>query len=214
MTITWLGQACFKIQTRATTIIIDPYDAKVGFELPKCHADIVLVTHGHFDHANSAAFQDAQHVITEPGDYDLDGIAVKGISTYHDAVQGRERGLNTIYTIESEGLTLLHMGDFGETEVRLETIEAVGHIDILMIPVGGTYTIDGAQAALISKQINSKIVIPMHYLIEGLVIPLDGNSLFLDTSEGADIQHLSELEITKKDLNQVVNKIIVLSRAA
>lgn len=212
MTITWLGQACFKIQSGSTIIIIDPYDAKIGFELPRCHADIVLVTHGHFDHANSAAFPDAKHVITGPGEYNLDGILVRGVQTYHDAVQGQQRGLNTIYKIEIEGMSLLHMGDFGETEVRPETLETIGAIDILMIPVGGTYTLDGAQAASIAKQIDPKIIIPMHYLTPGLSIPLAGPELFLTTMGTEGTKPQEKLEVTKETIAGRRQEVILLVR--
>lgn len=212
MRITWLGQACFKIKTESATIVIDPYDEKIGFALPKFPADLVLITHGHFDHANSAAFHDAKKIIAEPREYQFDNIAIKGISTFHDAVQGRQRGVNTIYKIESEGISLLHMGDFGESEMRTETLLEIGSIDILMLPIGGTYTIDGSQAAHIARQVNAAIAIPMHYLIEGLVIPLDGNQPFLDAWENADIQTMSELDIKKENLTQITSKVIVLSQ--
>lgn len=212
MRITWLGQACFRIQTESATIVIDPYDEKVGFVLPKFLADLVLVTHGHFDHANSAAFPDAKKNITEPGEYQFDNIAIKGISTFHDAVQGQQRGMNTMYKIEADGISLLHMGDFGEMELRPETLQEIGGADILMLPVCGTYTIDGAQAAHVERQVNAAITIPMHYLIEGLAIPLDSNKTFLDAMENKDIQTLNELEITRESLAQIVNRVIVLSR--
>lgn len=214
MTITWLGQACFKIKTESTTIVIDPYDEKVGFELPKFLADLVLVTHGHFDHANSAAFPDAKKVITHSGEYQFDTIAIRGISTFHDTVQGRQRGMNTIYKIEIDGISLLHMGDFGELELRPETLQEIGHVDILMLPVGGTYTIDGVQAAHVARQVDAVITIPMHYLIDGLEIPLDGNQSFLDAMENKDTQALNELQITKEDLTQMTNTVIVLSRVS
>lgn len=212
MTITWLGQACFKIETGVTTIIIDPYDAKVGFALPQCSADLVLMTHGHFDHANSAAFPDAKRIITEPGEYQFDEIKIKGISTFHDAVQGAMRGLNTMYAIRAEGLCLLHMGDFGEMEMRPETLQEVGAVDILMIPVGGTYTIDGAQAAMVARQILPKIIIPMHYLTPGLTIPLAGPEVFLESIEARETMSQEQLSITQETIVGKHEEVVVLVR--
>ena len=213
MTITWLGQACFKIQTAHKLLIIDPYDEKIGFSLPKINADVVLMTHSHYDHSNSGAFPSAATIIKEPGKYMVDDIAIKGIQTFHDEVGGQKRGLNTIYRIESEGVVLLHMGDFGESQLRQETIDAIGDIDILMIPVGGTYTVDGTQAAIMAKKTGAKIVIPMHYLIPELKIPLNDVKLFLEKMSDTDIAFQDRLEVTKEGLASLRQEVVVLSRA-
>ncbi len=212
MIITWLGQACFKIQSKDKILIIDPYDEKIGFSLPKIDADIVLMTHSHYDHSNSAAFPSAKVVIQEHGEYALGDVTVKGIQTFHDDVGGQKRGLNTMYKIESEGITLLHMGDFGELEVRQETLTEIGIVDILMIPVGGTYTIDGAQAATCAKQIGAKIVIPMHYFIQGLKISLSNAEQFLQTMGVSNSAPQHFLKITKESLTGMDKSIILLSQ--
>ncbi len=213
MIIHWLGQACFKIQTANKTLIIDPYDEKIGFTLPKIDADIILMTHSHYDHSNSAAFPSATTIIKEPGEYTVDDITIKGIQTFHDDVGGQKRGLNTIYRIESEGVSLLHMGDFGESELRSETLESIGAVDILMIPVGGTYTIDGIQAAEMAKKIDAKIVIPMHYFIPGLTIPLDNAEQFLHTMGASNAESQQFLEITKESILEMKQGVVVLSQA-
>ena len=213
MIIHWFGQACFKIQTAHKILIIDPYDEKIGFTLPKVNADIVLMTHSHFDHSNSGAFSSATTIIKEPGEYAVDDIAIKGVQTFHDDVGGQKRGLNTIYKIESEGISLLHMGDFGESELRQETLDAIGSVDILMIPVGGTYTIDGAQAAACAKKIDAKITIPMHYFIPGLTIPLDNAEQFLHTMGTSNTEHQQFLEITKESFLENKQDVVVLSQA-
>ncbi len=212
MIIHWLGQACFKIQTANKTLIIDPYDEKIGFALPRINADIVLMTHSHYDHSNSVAFPNAATVIQEPGEYSVDNITIKGIQTFHDDVGGQKRGLNTIYKIECEGVSLLHMGDFGESELRQDTLDAIGSVDILMIPVGGTYTIDGAQAAACVKKIGAKITIPMHYFIPGLNILLSNSEQFLDAMEASNAEPQQFLEITKESLLKKKQNVVVLSQ--
>ncbi len=213
MIIHWLGQACFKIQTAHKTLIIDPYDEKIGFSLPKIDADVVLITHSHYDHSNSAAFPNATTVIQEPGEYIVDDIAIRGVQTFHDDVGGQKRGLNTIYKIESEGVSLLHMGDFGESELRQETLDVIGSVDILMIPVGGIYTVDGVQAATIAKNIGAKITIPMHYFIPGLNIPLSNSEQFLHTMEAPDAESQKYFEVTKESLVHKNHNVVVIERA-
>ncbi|MEK7648289.1 MAG: MBL fold metallo-hydrolase [Patescibacteria group bacterium] len=214
MIITWLGQACFEIQSGNTTIIIDPYDEKIGFKLPVCNPDILLITHAHYDHSNVKAFPATATVIDKPGEYTSGNISVRGIQAFHDNVQGAQRGLNTIYRIELEGVSLVHMGDFGEENIRPETLEAIGNVDILMIPVGGTYTIDGAQAAVIAKKIAAPITIPMHYFIPGLNIQLADASSFLEHMGVPGSTPHDELKITQEDFKKDSQEVIVLSRAS
>ncbi|MFY9463327.1 MAG: MBL fold metallo-hydrolase [Candidatus Sungiibacteriota bacterium] len=200
MVITWYGQACFKIQSGDLVIAIDPFDKEIGFTPPRFRADVAMVTHGHHDHANLESLGGEPFAITGPGEYEVKGVLVRGIETFHDAARGRERGLNTIYVIEVEGVRILHMGDFGEEKMREETLEAIGDIDILMIPVGGVYTIEGDAAAKIARQIESSIVIPMHYKIPGLKVPLQGSEQFLKEMGVKDPGAQEKLTIKKKDI--------------
>lgn len=200
MVITWYGQACFKIQSGDLVIAIDPFDKEIGFTPPRFKADIVLVTHDHHDHNNAAAIAGEPFVITGAGEYEVKGANITGIETYHDTAQGRERGRNTIYMIEVEGVRILHMGDFGEEKMREETLEAAGEADILMIPVGGVYTIEGDAAAKIARQIEPAIVIPMHYKIPGLKPPLAGLEQFLKEMGVKDADAQEKLTIKKKDI--------------
>ncbi len=211
MIITWLGQACFKIQSNDKALIIDPYDESIGFSLPKIDADILLMTHSHYDHSNSAAFPGTSTIIKDLGEYEVDGIAITGIPTFHDDVGGQKRGLNTVYKIESEGVSLLHMGDFGESELRLETLESIGSIDVLMIPVGGTYTLDGTQAADVAKKIGARITIPMHYFIKGLNILLSNADQFLKAMGAPDAKPQQYLEISKELLEGKKQDVVLLA---
>ncbi|MBI2637639.1 MAG: MBL fold metallo-hydrolase, partial [Candidatus Sungbacteria bacterium] len=166
MVITWYGQSCFKLQSGELVGVIDPFSRDIGLTPPRFRADFLVITHDHMDHNNAESIPEENLVIVKgPGEYDAKGVFIKGIQTYHDSKEGKERGLNTIYVIEMEGIKICHMGDFGEGEVRQETLDAIGDVDILLIPVGGTYTIDAEEASRVVSQIDPRIVIPMHYKI-------------------------------------------------
>ena len=212
MVITWYGQACFKIQSGDLVIAIDPFATEIGFTPPRFKADVALVTHGHFDHANLETLAGEPFAITGPGEYEVKGIVVRGIETYHDASQGRERGLNTIYKIEVEGIKLLHLGDFGEEKLREETLEEIGDVDILFVPVGGVYTIEGDAAARVSRQIEPAIVIPMHYKLPGIKANLQGPEQFLKEMGVKDAEAQEKLTIKKKDIPEEGKTSVVLMK--
>jgi len=182
--ITWAGQACFEISVsvakdNASTIVIDPFDEKLGLKVPSFTADIVLVTHDHPDHNNLGAIKGKPFVIEYPGEYEKNGVFVQGIDSFHDDAEGKDRGKNTIYVIEAEDMRFCHLGDFGQKQLTDEQLDKIGHVDILMIPVGGNYTISSSEAAKVIGQIEPKIVIPMHYALPKLKVDLDGVEVFL-----------------------------------
>lgn len=214
MVITWYGQACFKIQSGDLVIAIDPFGKEIGFTPPRFKADVAVVTHGHFDHANLETLGGEPFAITGPGEYETKGVVVRGVETFHDAAGGRERGLNTIYKIEVEGLKLLHLGDFGEEKLREETLEEIGDVDILFIPVGGTYTIEGDAAARITRQIEPAIVIPMHYKLPGVKANLAGPEQFLKEMGVKDAVAQEKLAIKKKDIPEEGKTAVVLMKQA
>lgn len=201
MIITWLGQSCFKLQSGEMVLVIDPFSKDIGLTPPRFRADLALVSHTHYDHANAAALGGEPFLISGPGEYEVKGVYIHGVETFHDKVQGAERGLNTVYNIKMEDLAIVHLGDFGEGEMRDETLEEIGKADILMIPVGGKYTIDAGEAVKIIKQIEPRLVIPMHYKIPGLKLDLDGVEKFLKEME-VKIAPQEKLVIKKKDLGE------------
>jgi len=217
MQIIWKGQSCFQILSGSpkngeVKLVIDPYDEKIGFKLPKMEADILLVTHDHPDHNNVKGVSGAPFLVTGPGEYDIKGVFVQGISAFHDKVQGKERGKTTCYIIECEDrIRLLHLGDLGQTELTDEQVDFIGDIDILMIPVGGDgKTIDGQEAAKIISQIEPKIVIPMHYHIPKSTLKLDDVQVFLKKMGVKEAVRQSKLTIKKKDLPEEETQVIVL----
>jgi len=182
--INWYGQSCFEISVsnskdHQANIIIDPFNDDIGLKVPNLSGDIVLVTHNHHDHNNIKAVKADPFVINSQGEYEVKGVFVQGIASNHDEKEGKERGKNTIYTIEAEDMRFCHLGDLGQKELTDEQLEKIGTIDILMIPVGGDYTISSVEAVKIVSQIEPKIVIPMHYEIPKLNIKLDSVDKFL-----------------------------------
>ena len=210
MIINWYGQACFKIQSGSTIIVIDPYDKKLGLTLPKLEAQIVLVTHEHFDHNNVKDIKGDPFIIDSPGEYEYGGVKVRGAFSYHDDKKGEERGINTIYKIQMEDIALAHLGDFGQRQLTEQQLDALGEIDILMVPTGGTYTIDAARAVEIVNQVGPRIVIPMHYKIKGLKVKLDSVDNFLKEIGKTDVEKIEKLTIKRKNLPDPEEKMEVI----
>ena len=215
MTIIWHGQSCFQITARRnkdeeTRLIIDPFSEEIGLKLPKLEADLLLVTHSHYDHNNLKAVSGAPLLINSPGEYEVKKVFIQGIPSWHDNKEGQERGPNTIYIMEAEDLRLCHLGDFGQKELTEEQLEKIGDIDILMIPVGGVYTISAKEALKIMSQIEPRITIPMHYQIPKLKVKLEGLEKFLKALGIKSIEPQNKLSIKKKDISPEEAKIIVL----
>lgn len=216
MTITWYGQSCFQITTNQgrnnhVSIVIDPFSEEIGLKVPKLQADIVLATHEHRDHNNIKAVSGEPFLIKGPGEYEVKEVFIQGIPAFHDNSQGKDRGGITIYTLELEEMKLCHLGDLGQNELSVEQLDKINGVDILMLPIGGTYTISAKEALKIMSQIEPKITIPMHYQIPKLKIKLDGIDEFLKTTGIKSIEPLPKLSIKEKDLPQEESKIIVLN---
>ncbi len=212
MIITWLGQSCFKIQdkigTDGVTIVTDPFDKKYGLKVPNFEADIVTVSHNHEDHNNVKALRGAPFVITTAGEYDIKSIMVEGVEAYHDEKQGAERGKNIIYRIEIDDITIVHLGDLGHVLDDKQLEKLVG-ADILLIPVGGKYTIDAKKAVEVVSQVEPRMVIPMHYKIPGLKLDIEGVEKFVKEM-GVKPTEEDRLKISKKDLPQDEMELVVL----
>lgn len=215
MQIFWQGHACFQIaatpaKNSQIRIVIDPYSEEIGLKLQKLEADIVLSTHSHYDHNNVKALGGNPFIVEGPGEYEVKGVFVQGIHSWHDEKQGAESGGNTIYTIDVEELRLCHLGDFGQAELSSEQLEKIGAVDVLMIPVGGVYTIDAKAAVKIMSQIEPKITIPMHYALPKLKAKLEGVDKFLKAVGIKALEPESKLSIKKKDISGEEAKIVVL----
>ncbi|MFH1894846.1 MAG: MBL fold metallo-hydrolase [Patescibacteria group bacterium] len=214
MNIIWKGQSCFQITTQKTktpvNITIDPFSPEIGLKPPTGAADIVLVTHDHKDHNNVKAVAGEPLVISGPGEYEIKNVYMLGIPSWHDSSEGKERGQNTIYVIDAEGLRVCHLGDLGQKELTGGQLEKIGQVDILMIPVGGNFTISEKEAQKIMSQIEPKITIPMHYSIPKLKVKLDGVDKFLKSLGIKAMKPEPKLSVKKKDILPEEAKIVVL----
>lgn len=172
MRITWLGHACFLITGKdGLRLVTDPFNEQVGYPVPRVEAEIVTVSHEHFDH-NATQFVGGRPLILRgPGEHDAKGRHIVGIATFHDKKQGKERGPNTVFKITVDGVTVCHMGDLGHTLTEPQR-QALGRVDVLLIPVGGTYTIDPLEASEVVRQVNPAVVIPMHYKTGHTAFPI------------------------------------------
>ncbi len=211
----WAGQSCFQISVsnsrdHSADIVIDPYDEKIGLKLPNLSADIILVTHDHHDHNNIKGVKGDPFVIQGPGEYEVKGIFIKGISSFHDDKEGKERGQNTIYVIEAEDMKFCHLGDLGQKQLSDEQLEKIDGIDVLMIPVGGKYTIDSSEAQKIIAEIEPKIVIPMHYALPKIKLEIDDIAKFLKTMGKNSVTPQDKLIVKSSTLPKDGMEIVVL----
>lgn len=206
MDITYIGHSSFKIKTKSATVITDPFDpASTGIKFPPQEADIVTISHDHADHNYLEKISGYKKVVAGPGEYEIMGISIIGISTFHDDKEGSERGKNTIYVYEAEGLRIVHLGDLGHA-LSESQIEALGEVDILMIPVGGVYTIGPKEASDLVSAVEPYFVISMHFGGDKLQ-PLEA---FLK-EVGQEGEKMSKFSIKKMDIEENQNtKVVVL----
>jgi L-ascorbate metabolism protein UlaG (beta-lactamase superfamily) len=158
----WYGHNCFRIKAREATVITDPVGRLTGYAMQKQTADIVTISHQHPGHANLDVVRPEFQTVTGPGEYEMHDVFITGVRTYHDKEKGKERGYNTVYTIELEGMKICHLGDLGHS-LSSDQAESLSGPDILLIPVGGGPVIDAALAAEVISQLEPKIVIPMQF---------------------------------------------------
>ena len=209
MTITWFGQSCFRIEAKEGSMLIDPFK-DIGLKPPKIKDDLVLVTHEHYDHNNVEDAPAETFIINTPGEYEKNGIAVLGIHSYHDKTEGKERGPNTIYLIKAEDMTVCHLGDLGQEKLDEKQIEEIGDVDILMLPVGGSYTINYKEAVEVISQIEPKIVIPMHYKVKDLNIDIESADKFVKEI-GLVPEKVEKFKIAKKNLPAEEVKLVMFN---
>ncbi|MFA4998867.1 MAG: MBL fold metallo-hydrolase, partial [Candidatus Paceibacterota bacterium] len=177
---------------------------------PKLEADVLLVSHGHYDHNNIKAVSGSPFLISGPGEYEIKGVFVQGVPSFHDNSQGKEKGQNTIYSLEVEDIRICHLGDLGQNELTEDQLEKIGDVDILLVPVGGSVTVSAKEAVKIMAQIEPKITIPMHYQLPKIKSKLDGVDKFLKSLGLKTIAPQDKLTIKKKDISSEEAKIIVL----
>lgn len=213
MEVTYLGHSAFLLKHKDVKLVCDPFDGEVGFKLPKVEANIVTISHDHFDHNAAGLISGAPMVIKGPGEYEVKGVTILGFSTFHDDKQGKERGNNTIYSIRMDEINLCHLGDLGHT-LSDDQVRRLGEVDVLMVPTGGVFSLDPETAWKVVEQINPYIVIPMHFKTKehsanfGKRSPVED---FVKVS-GLEPKHLDKLVVKKGELNEEQLELVILSR--
>ena len=200
MKIVWHGHSCFEIRDDVT-VVIDPHDGKsIGIKPPVARADVVLMSHDHFDH-NCSRIIKGDHVnVMGTGLRNVKGVDVLGIDTFHDDVKGEKRGKNIVYRFVLEGIRFCHCGDLGHV-LEPKQVERIGEIDILFIPVGGVFTIDASQAHRVIEILNPRIAIPMHYRMGGLSIAVNTLDEFIqDVDEDRVLRVGNEIDFSAEDM--------------
>lgn len=218
LTIKWLGQACFLIMTMAgSNIVFDPYPAQLGHKLPPIKADVVFVSHAHFDHNAVDSLTSAGEVIQPLSQKAVlfvyravsarrQSFMTRSVLTYHDSSRGSERGMNTVRVIEVDGVRICHLGDLGHVLTKAQ-VKAIGRVDVLMIPVGGVYTIDAGRAKQVVAQLKPRIVLPMHYKTPWLKVKLDPVDKFLAGFKR--VKYAEEIQVSKASLPKETTVVVL-----
>lgn len=213
MEIVYLGHSCFRLRSREATIVTDPYQKSAGYSLGRPSADIVTISHRHPGHDNAAAVGGEPRVIDGPGEYEIKGVVITGIRTYHDAGGGKTLGKNTAYLIETEDVVVCHLGDLGHVLTTAQA-EAMSDVDVLLVPVGGGSTINAAQAAEVISLVEPKLVIPMHYRTPATTAELDPVERFLREMSAPNLEAQPKLTVTASSLPEELQVVLLEYRRA
>lgn len=216
MKITYIGHSAFSVTTSAgKTIVFDPYTAgaypKFNFKPITGSFDIAVVSHGHADHTCPDVCKRSKHVVVAAGTATFDGVKIASYPSFHDDAQGSQRGANLISIVEADGLRIAHLGDLGAAISKKDYPALVG-VDVMLIPVGGHFTIDAKTAAGIVREFGPKIVVPMHFKTSKLDFPIKPVDDFTKLMTNVEKPGKSGLEITKETL-PAATKVVVLEAA-
>ncbi len=206
MIINWLGHACFVIESSAGKIITDPFDSQLGYQQYRQPVDIATVSHQHWDHNAVQTLQGNPAVVSEAGQFEFGPLKITGVESFHDSHGGQQRGRNIIFKLMVEDLNLVHLGDLGHV-LEPSQIEAIGPVDILLLPVGGVYTIDANQAKTVAEQLQPAVIIPMHYKTRHLSFELQPLEKF--TGQFDKTVKKPSLKVTRSDLREAAGVVVL-----
>ncbi len=190
-------------------MVTDPYPPAIGLKLSRMDAEVVTVSHDHDNHSYTQVVRDGAYEIRGPGEYEVAGVSVIGVPTYHDSEKGAKHGRNTVYLIEIDDVRVCHLGDLGHKLDDVEA-EAVASPDVLLVPVGGHNAMNGAQAAEVVRQLEPRYVVPMHYAIPGLKLELDPIERFLKEMGVTASEPQPKLAVQKSSVTEYETKVVVL----
>jgi L-ascorbate metabolism protein UlaG (beta-lactamase superfamily) len=209
MKIKWFGHACFLLTSdEGVRVLTDPYDPGVGYPPLAVEADIVTVSHQHGDHNFTKAVKSPYKQVNQPGEFNIKGIQIQGIPTFHDEAGGSKRGENIIFRFTIDGLNLVHCGDLGHALTK-DQVKSLGKVDVLLVPVGGFYTIDATAAAELVGQLQPALTIPMHFKTSLLSMPIAPVEPFLSAVGGGRHAGSQEIAVTPSSL-KAESRVVVL----
>ena len=215
MRLTYLGHAAFYLESsKGTRLLTDPYQAgykgMINHRPIELTAEIVTISHDHGDHNSSEILGGNPKVLTGVGSWSIKDVKIQSIQTFHDNVGGRDRGGNNIFTAAIDTIRICHLGDLGHL-LSEQQVATIGKVQILLVPVGGTYTIDAEQALLVANQINAPVLVPMHYKTDKVGFPLLSLDAFLKCiSDTTKIERGKQLEFEDLDSIPTNRHIIIL----
>lgn len=213
MEIVWHGHAHFRIRGREGVVVTDPAPRKINGALARSTVDVVTVSHAHPGHSQTGSLGGEPKVLNGPGEYEVKGINITGILTFHDAERGKKRGKNTVFLIEIDDMIVCHLGDLGHVPTADQVDQIGNNVDVLLIPVGGESTVDAAQAVEIISLIDPRIVIPMHYQSGDLDSHLDPVEKFLREMGVADTESQPKASVSKSSLPEATQVVVLQPRA-
>lgn len=209
MKIKWFGHACFGLTSQdGIRLVTDPFDGSIGYEVPRTEADIVTVSHDHYDHNYVEALVGEPIVVKTTEKRSIKGIQIYGVETFHDKERGEKRGGNIVFVFEIDGIQVCHLGDLGHVLTK-EQVNKIGPVDVLLVPVGGTFTINACEALEVVSQLKPKLIIPMHFKTPDVNLPIDGVEKFLEKSMGGEKLDKNFIEITADELTDEPKTIVL-----
>lgn len=213
MEIIWYGHSCFRLTERGmATVVTDPYDHRViGYDSLKLRADIVTISHAAPGHDYAAAVKGKTHVLTGPGEYEIGGVFITGVQTNGHGKRSPDDPRNTLYVFDYDGVTVAHLGDIRRVPSQTE-IEALGTVNVALVPVGGGGGLNASKAAEVVSLIEPGIVIPMHYQTPASLVKLAPLSKFLKEMGLNEITPVDSLKITRTSVPDET-RVVVLNYA-
>lgn len=200
MKIQWFGHACFYLTSSdGVRVLTDPFDPSVGYPMPSVEADIVTNSHQHADHNYNKAVRGAFKLIDRAGKYSEKGVDIVGVDTFHDAEGGTKRGKNLVFRFSMDGLNVVHCGDLGHA-LTPEQVQAIGAVDVLIVPVGGFYTIDAQVAKSVVDALHPTLTVPMHFKTPVMNFPITTVDPFVELMGRVQQAGSTEIEVTRESL--------------
>ena len=211
MEIVWLGYACFRIKGKETSLITDPFPKNLGYSLGRVSADVVTISHPHPGHSYVEGISGEPKVIRRPGEYEIGNILITGFGTFHDDDQGNKLGKNIVYLMEIDQMLVCHLGDLGHIPTPDQVGELSG-VEVLLVPVGGKSTLDGAAAAKTVRLLEPRLVIPMHFKTPATTLDIEPVDRFLKEMGLKNLEPQAKLTVTKSTLPPTTQVVLLEHR--